>query len=107
MKDGKVDPQNLLKQSKKGKPVMVFVGVRDAPEQVYTEEVSSRWVQSLQNAHIPVQRYIVAPDRVLLMVDDGSLAWDIKDYLTSLTECTTVSFEQLSFDCKGYKKTEL
>lgn len=106
MKDGKIDPQDLLKQSKKGKPVMIFVGVRGTPDQTYTEQVSSRWMQSLQNAHIPVQRYVVAPDRVLFMVDDGSLAWDIKHYLTSLTECTTVSFEQLSFDCKD-KKEEL
>ena len=108
MKDGKVDPQNLMKQSKKGKPMMIFVGVRDAVDnQPYTEQVSSRWTNSLHNAHIPVQRYIVAPDRVLFMVEDGSLAWDIKNYLTTLTECTTVSFEQLSFDCKGYKKEEL
>lgn len=107
MKDGKIDPQTLLKQSKKGKPIMVFVGVRGQPDQTYTEQVSSRWMQSLQNAHITVQRYIVAPDRVLFMVDDGSKAWDIKNYLTTLTECTTVSFEQLSFDCKHDKKKEL
>lgn len=93
--------------SKKGKPVMVFVGVRGTPDQVYTEQVSSRWMQSLHNVHIQMQRYIVAPNRVLFMIEDGSLAWDIKDYLTSLTECTTVSFDQLSFDCKDNKKEEL
>ena len=108
MKDGQVDPEKLMKQSKKGKPVMVFVGVRDAVDnQPYTEQVSSRWMNSLHNAHIPVQRYVVAPDRVLFMVDDGSLAWEIKDYLVTLTDCTTVSFDQLTFDCKGYKKDEL
>ena len=108
MKDGKIDPEGLLKESKKGKPVMIFVGVRGAePDQAYTEQVSARWMQSLHNAHIQVQRYVVAPDRVLFMVDDGSLAWDVKTYLTSLTDCTTVSFEQLSFDCKDNKKEEL
>lgn len=86
---------------------MIFVGVHgDKPDQAYTEQVSTRWMQSLQNAQIQVQRYVVAPDRVLLMVEDGSLAWDVKDYLTKLTECTTVSFDQLSFDCKD-KKEEL
>lgn len=108
VKDGKIDPENLLKQSKKGKPVMIFVGVRGAePDQTYTEQVSTRWMQSLQNAHIQVQRYIVAPDRVLFVVEDGSLSWDVKNYLTTLTECTTVSFDQLSYDCKGVEKEEL
>lgn len=106
MKDGKVDPESLLKSSKKGKPVMVFVGVRGDLDQAYTERVSARWMQSLQNAHIQVQRYIVAPDRVLFVVEDGSLAWDVKDYLTKLTECTTVSFDQFSYNCKD-KKEEL
>lgn len=86
---------------------MIFVGVRGTPDKVRTEEVSSRWMQSLQNAHIQTQRYVVADDRVLFMVEDGSLAWDVKDYLTTLTECTTVSFDQLSFNCKDDKKTEL
>lgn len=102
-----MDPQNILKLSKKGKPLMMFVGVRGTPDQAYTEQVSGRWMQSLQNAHLTVQRYIVAPDRVMFMVEDGSLAWDVKDYLTTLTECTTVSFEQLSFDCKDNRKNEL
>ena len=35
------------------------------------------------------------------MTQDGSKAWQIKDYLVSLDECTTVNFEQLSFPCKG------
>ena len=105
--DGKVDPEKLLRQSKKGKPVMLFVGVQGNQDQAYTEKVSARWMQSLQNAHIQVQRYIVAPNRVLFVVEDGSHAWDVKDYLTKLTECTTVSFDQLSYDCKGNKKEEL
>ena len=93
-------------ESKKGKPVMIFVGVRGSPpDQSNTERVSSRWVQSLQNAHIQVEKYIVAPDRVLLLSKDGSLAWKIKDYLVTLSDCTTVSFDQLKFDCD--KKVEL
>lgn len=107
LKDGKLDPQEVMKKSKKGKPVMVFVGVRGTPDHTRTEHVSARWMQSLQNAHIPVQRYIVADDRVLFMVEDGSLAWDVKNFLIEQTECTKVSFDQLSFDCKDDKKLEL
>ena len=46
-------------------------------------------------------RYVVAMDRVLFMTRDGSKAWQIKDYLVTLEECTTVNFEHLSFPCKG------
>ncbi len=97
------DAENLLKLSKKGKPVMLFVGIREDYSNI--EQLSSRWMQSLQNAHIQLQRYIVAPDRVLFVVEDGSLAWKVKDFLVTSTECSTVTFDQLSFDCK--KKDEL
>ena len=103
------DPQDLIKKSKKGKPVMIFVSVAGSPpDQAHTDRVSARWVQSLQNAHITVERYVVAPDRVLLLTQDGSKAWEIKDYLTTLSDCTTVSFDQLQFNCTTtYDKTEL
>lgn len=110
LKNGQLDPQDLLLQTKKGKPVMIFVGVCGSPpDQARTERVSSRWVHSLQNAHIQVDKYIVAADRVLLLSQDGSLAWKIKDYLVTLSDCTTVSFDQLKFDCNcdNDKKTEL
>ena len=77
-KGGKIDPMQLMKQSKKNKPVMIFVGIKGDPTEQYTEKVSGRWMQSLQNAHMPVQRYIVAPNRVMFVTQDGSMAWDIK-----------------------------
>ena len=100
LKAGRVSPEDLIKQSKKNKPVMMFVGVRgDPPDKVRTDHISSRWVQSLQNAHLQADRYIVADDRVLLVIKDGSQSWDVKDFLITQTDCTTVSFEQQSFDC--------
>jgi len=103
------DPQELMKKSKKGKPVMIFVGVAgNPPDQSHTHHVSARWVQSLQNAHIPVERYVVSPDRVLLLTQDGSKAWQIKDYLVKLTDCTSVSFDQFEFNCSNsQEKSEL
>ena len=80
--------------------MMMFVGVRgEPPDKARTERISLRWVQSLQNGHLQADRYIVADDRVLLVIKDGSQTWDVKDYLITQTDCTTVSFEQLSFDC--------
>ena len=79
---------------------MIFVGVRgDPPDRVRTDRISARWVQSLLNAHIQADRYVVADDRVLLVVKDGSQTWDVKKFLITQTDCTTVSFEQQSFDC--------
>lgn len=97
---GRIKPEDLLKQSKKGQPLMMFVGVRsDPPEKARTDRISARWVQSLQNAHIQADRYIVADDRVLLVVKDGSQAWDAKDFLITQTDCTSVSFEQQEYNC--------
>ena len=97
---GRINPEDLLKQSKKGQPMMMFVGVRgDPPDKAHTERISSRWVASLMNAHLQADRYIVADDRVLLVIKDGSQTWDVKDYLITQTDCTTVSFEQQTFNC--------
>ena len=104
-----IDPQELIKKSKKGKTVMIFVGVAgDPPDESRTHRVSARWVQSLQNAHISVERYVVSPDRVLLLTQDGSKAWQIKDYLVKLSDCTSVSFDQFQFNCSNFQnKSEL
>ena len=56
IQSGKVDPQKIIQQSKKGKPLMIFVGVKEPPNEQYTERVSRLWMQSLLNAHIPVER---------------------------------------------------
>jgi len=54
LRSGKINPEQMMKQSKKGKPIMVFIGVRGEPDRQHTESVSQLWAQSLQNAHIPV-----------------------------------------------------
>lgn len=56
-------------------------------------------------------RYLVSDDRVLLMLKDGSLAWDVKDYLITQPDCLLVEFENQQFPGAGDKtkssKTEL
>jgi hypothetical protein len=83
MNGAKKDPESLLKMSKKGKPVMMFIGIKGDPDKSYTEKMSGCWMQSLQNAHIQLKRYVVANDRVLFVVEDGRHAWDVKDYLVN------------------------
>ena len=51
--------EDILKASKKGQPLMIFVTVAGNPTKKRTEEVSMFWQTSLQNNNIQVQRYIV------------------------------------------------
>ena len=65
IQSGKVDPQQIIQQSKKGKPLMIFVGVKEPPDEHYTEKVSRLWMQSLMNAHIPVERCVIVVSCIL------------------------------------------
>lgn len=46
----------LLKQSKKGKVVMLFVSVAGTPSKKDTEQITARWQTSLFNAQFQVER---------------------------------------------------
>lgn len=109
MKDGVVDRARLMRMAHSGKPIMMFVAMRPGVTQHYTENVSTRWAQSLLNAHLQVERYIVAPDRVMFMVRDGAQAWDIKEFLVNQSECVEVVLNNQNFPCSGTKprNTEL
>ena len=43
----------------------------------------------------------------MLQLEDGSQAFEIKDYLVSLDTCESVSFENLEFPGKGKGRTKL
>uniref|UniRef100_A0A069DMS1 Lipoprotein receptor-related protein chaperone MESD protein n=1 Tax=Clytia hemisphaerica TaxID=252671 RepID=A0A069DMS1_9CNID len=98
--------EDIIKASKKGQPMMMFVTVSGNPTREETETTSMLWQTSLQNNNIQVQRYVIADDRVLFQLKDGSLAFEIRDFLVTQDTCLTVTFEQLEFKCKP-KKTEL
>jgi len=101
--------EDIVMASKKGQPLMIFANVAGNPTKAQTDKISAYWQQSLQNGQIQVQRYIVADDRVLFQVSDGSLAFKIKDFLVGQDTCESVSFENMDFDGKGKgrKKVEL
>ncbi|CAH3175833.1 unnamed protein product [Porites lobata] len=107
----KDDPMALMKLAKKGKVLMMFATVAGSPSKKDTEQITARWQSSLFNAQIQVERYLVSDDRVLLMLKDGSLAWDVKDYLITQPDCLLVEFENQQFPGAGDKtkssKTEL
>ncbi|XP_002155517.1 LDLR chaperone boca isoform X1 [Hydra vulgaris] len=99
--------EEILKASKKGQPLMIFANVAGNPSRKETETVSALWQTSLRNNQIQVQRYVISDNRVLFQLEDGSQAFEIKDYLTSLNTCESVSFENLNFPGKGAGKTKL
>lgn len=50
------NPENILKQSKKGRTVMAFVTVSNNPSRIETEEVTKTWQTSLWNANIQAEK---------------------------------------------------
>ncbi|XP_050686099.1 LDLR chaperone boca-like [Eriocheir sinensis] len=85
------DPEQLLKMSKKGRTLMMFVQVKDELSPSEAEEVTKLWQSSLYNNHIQAERYMVDERRAIFMFKDGAHAWDAKDFLVTqkdLKECS-------------------
>uniref|UniRef100_A0A8D0XE76 LRP chaperone MESD n=2 Tax=Sus scrofa TaxID=9823 RepID=A0A8D0XE76_PIG len=68
-------PESILKMTKKGKTLMMFVTVSGNPTEKETEEITSLWQGSLFNANYDVQRFIVGSDRAIFMLRDGSYVY--------------------------------
>jgi len=101
MQDG---PEGMLKASKKGKTLMMFATVSGNPTKDETEQITSLWQLSLSNAHIPVERFVISDNRVLFKVDDGSLAFEIRDFLVDQERCEVVNIDGNDYKGKGSKK---
>ncbi|CAF95960.1 unnamed protein product, partial [Tetraodon nigroviridis] len=99
-------PEELLKLSKKGRTVMVFATVSGDPTEKETEEITALWQGSLFNANFDIQRFVVGSNRVIFMLRDGSVAWEIKDFLVSQERCADVTVEGQVFPGKAAKKDE-
>ncbi|KAB0373089.1 hypothetical protein FD755_014748 [Muntiacus reevesi] len=76
-------PESMLKMTKKGKTLMMFVTVSGNPTEKETEEITSLWQGSLFNANQDVQRFI------------------IKDFLVSQDRCADVTLEGQVYPGKG------
>nr|KAG5688072.1 hypothetical protein BaRGS_007117 [Batillaria attramentaria] len=95
------NPEDFLKQSKKGRTLMMFATVAGNPTQAETEQISAIWHSSLFNANIETQRFVVGDNRVLFMCKDGSKAWDIKDFLVQQDNCESVEIEGKTYHGKA------
>lgn len=99
------NPENILKQTKKGRTLMTFVTVSGNPTRDEAEEITKIWQTGLWNANIQAERYMVDDNRAIFMFKDGSLAWDAKDYLVKQERCESVTIENKVYD--GLGKTDV
>ncbi|XP_056230014.1 LRP chaperone MESD [Seriola aureovittata] len=99
-------PEELLKLSKKGRTLMVFATVSGDPTEKETEEITGLWQGSLFNANFDIQRFVVGSNRVIFMLRDGSLAWEVKDFLVAQERCMEVTVEGQVFPGRAAKKDD-
>eukprot|EP00096_Caligus_rogercresseyi_P011301 TRINITY_DN4405_c0_g1_i3.p1 TRINITY_DN4405_c0_g1~~TRINITY_DN4405_c0_g1_i3.p1 ORF type:complete len:192 (-),score=56.73 TRINITY_DN4405_c0_g1_i3:408-983(-) len=98
------DPEGILKASKKGKSLMVFVRVNGSPSKAETQDLMSLWQTALWNNHIQVEVFPLEEDRSILMFKDGSVAWDAKDFLVEEPRVQDVTIEQKTYYGKHTKE---
>ncbi|VDD92525.1 unnamed protein product [Enterobius vermicularis] len=87
-------PEDLLKLTKKGQSVMMFVNVGDVDGKPATKEYTEKWTNN----------------RVIYMFMDGSKAWEAKDFLLQQQQVSEVTLEGKQYDGPAKKvtaKTEL
>ncbi|KAM4593432.1 LRP chaperone MESD [Odontesthes bonariensis] len=105
----KVDPskpEELLRMSKKGRTLMVFATVSGEPTEKETEEITGLWQGSLFNANFDIQRFVVGSNRVIFMLRDGSMAWEVKTFLVAQDRCADVTVEGQVFPGKAANKDD-
>lgn len=96
------DPEKLMRASKKGKTVMAFVTVANNPSKEETEILTQRWQVGLTNNHMKCERFVISDDRAIFVFEDGSLAFEAKDFLTSQPELKEYTIDNRSWHGKGY-----
>ncbi|KAF7633438.1 Brix domain-containing protein [Meloidogyne graminicola] len=105
-------PDELLKMTKKGQSVMMFVSVVNPSDnsistREFTEKISGQWQQSFFNNHIDAQNYVVDDDRILFLFKEGQQAWDARDFLVKQSECKEIQLEGRTIYGPGSSKMKV
>merc|ERR1712158_201042 len=101
------DPDEIMKISKKGQTVMLFVKVSDFNgDRDEVAEISSLWQTGLMNNHVTSERFQIEDDRVMFLFHDGADAWEAKDFFVEQDRCEEVQLEQKTYHGK-YSKSQL
>jgi hypothetical protein len=91
------NPENVVKVSKKGQTVMLFVKVNNFVSKEETEEVTALWQTGLFNAHIEADRFPLEDDRIMYVFKDGEAAWEAKEYFLDQERVEDVQLEQKTY----------
>lgn len=87
------NPDNILKMTKKGKGVMMFVDTEEDVSAEQADVIMKIWQTSLQNNHIIAERYPIDPKRSVFLFREGSQAVDAKNFLLQQPELSHVTLE--------------
>ncbi|XP_061933881.1 LDLR chaperone boca [Apis cerana] len=87
------NPDNVLKMTKKGKSVMMFVDTNEDMSAEKAEMIMRIWQTSLQNNHIIAERYPIDQKRSVFLFHEGSQAVDAKNYFLQQPELSHVTLE--------------
>lgn len=71
-------------------------------DQREVDRVGMRWQQSLLNAHLDTERFVIEANRFLFHITDGAQAFEIRDFLTKQPECESVTFEGMTTEGPAY-----
>lgn len=96
------DPDKLLATVKKGQPLMSFVTVGNNPTKEETELLTQRWQVGLSNMHLKCERFVIADDRAIFMFNDGSLAFEAKEFLLGQPELKDFTIDGRVWQGKAY-----
>ncbi|XP_043288100.1 LDLR chaperone boca [Venturia canescens] len=94
------DPDNILRMTKQGKGVMMFVDVIPEKTPEEAEVIMKIWQGSLMNNHIIAERYPIDQKRSVFLFREGSQAVDAKQYLLEQPECKHITLEGQTFEPK-------
>merc|ERR1712001_639770 len=95
------DPDEILKISKKGQTVMLFVKVSEFNgDRDEVGELTSLWQTGLMNNHVSSERFQIEDDRVMFLFHDGADAWEAKDFFIEQERCEEVQLEQKTYHGK-------
>lgn len=83
----------IKKMSKKGRALMIFVTVSGNPTRDEGEHITKLWQTSLFNANYESTRYMLEDNKAIFMIKDGSLAWEIKEFLVKQERCLEVNID--------------
>ena len=123
------DTDNVMRATKKGKTVMMFVKVSGKPTKEETEGITSIWQTGLWNTHISADRFQLEDDRVIFVfkvsdsflplvycnsiiyeitiAKDGDHAWEAREYFLEQERCYDVQLESKTYCGKHFPECEV